>query len=74
MVKLLFLFILQQLPEDELADAADRNNLIQSKGIKTDNFRVKRYISKYTINPSIAHGMVDQHNSFLKICKLFDND
>ncbi len=22
-----------------------------------DNFRVKRYISKYTINPAIAHGM-----------------
>jgi len=25
--------------------------------IKTDNFRVKRYIAKYTINPAIAHGM-----------------
>jgi urease len=24
---------------------------------KTDNFRVKRYISKYTINPAIAQGM-----------------
>jgi urease len=24
---------------------------------KCDNFRVKRYISKYTINPAIAHGM-----------------
>jgi urease len=24
---------------------------------KGDNFRVKRYISKYTINPAIAHGM-----------------
>ena len=68
----LFIFISQQLPEDQLADAADGNNLIQSKGIKTDNFRVKRYISKYTINPSIAHGMVDQHNLFLKICKVFD--
>jgi urease subunit alpha len=24
---------------------------------KHDNFRVKRYIAKYTINPAIAHGM-----------------
>lgn len=24
---------------------------------KRDNFRVKRYIAKYTINPAIAHGM-----------------
>ena len=24
---------------------------------KSDNFRVKRYISKYTINPAIAHGI-----------------
>jgi urease subunit alpha len=24
---------------------------------KSDNFRVKRYIAKYTINPAIAHGM-----------------
>jgi urease subunit alpha len=22
-----------------------------------DNFRVKRYIAKYTINPAIAHGL-----------------
>jgi urease subunit alpha len=26
-------------------------------GARNDNFRVKRYISKYTINPAIAHGM-----------------
>ncbi|RHZ39569.1 hypothetical protein DYB26_005051 [Aphanomyces astaci] len=25
----------------------------------TDNFRVKRYIAKYTITPAIAHGMAD---------------
>ncbi len=25
--------------------------------IKSDNFRVKRYIGKYTINPAIAHGI-----------------
>jgi urease len=26
-------------------------------GHEADNFRVKRYIAKYTINPAIAHGM-----------------
>ena len=25
----------------------------------SDNFRVKRYIAKYTINPAIAHGISD---------------
>ena len=34
------------LPEDDV-----------DQGVKCDNFRVKRYISKYTINPAIAHGM-----------------
>jgi urease subunit alpha len=24
---------------------------------RNDNFRVKRYIAKYTINPAIAHGI-----------------
>lgn len=27
------------------------------EGITTDNFRVRRYIAKYTINPALAHGM-----------------
>lgn len=34
------------LPEDQISD-----------GREADNFRVKRYIAKYTINPAIAHGM-----------------
>src|SRR3982074_861436 len=33
-----------------------RGSLPQDKG-NNDNFRVKRYISKYTINPAIAHGV-----------------
>ncbi|MEM9764294.1 MAG: urease subunit alpha, partial [Pseudomonadota bacterium] len=28
-----------------------------------DNFRVRRYIAKYTINPAVAHGMADQIGS-----------
>jgi urease len=34
------------LPEDRTLD-----------GRQADNFRVKRYVAKYTINPAIAHGM-----------------
>src|SRR5690606_1942129 len=30
---------------------------------RADNFRVKRYIAKYTINPAIAHGMSAQIGS-----------
>ena len=33
------------------------------EGSDTDNFRVKRYISKYTINPSIAHGIASEVGS-----------
>jgi len=34
-----------------------RGSLPEDKGNDNDNFRVKRYIAKYTINPSIAHGV-----------------
>jgi len=34
-----------------------RGALDQDKGRDNDNFRVKRYIAKYTINPAIAHGV-----------------
>ena len=43
-----------QLEEDVAADAQAAST---PEGIKTDNFRVKRYIAKYTVNPCIAHGM-----------------
>ncbi|ABG58533.1 urease subunit alpha [Cytophaga hutchinsonii] len=33
-----------------------RGLLEEDKQIDADNFRVKRYIAKYTINPAIAHG------------------
>jgi urease subunit alpha len=33
-----------------------RGSLKEDKG-RNDNFRVKRYIAKYTINPAIAHGL-----------------
>lgn len=34
-----------------------RGPLKEDEGTGADNFRVKRYISKYTINPAIAQGM-----------------
>ena len=36
---------------------SQRGLLPEDKELGCDNFRVKRYISKYTINPAIAHGM-----------------
>jgi urease subunit alpha len=34
-----------------------RGSLPQDEGSGNDNFRVKRYVSKYTINPAISHGI-----------------
>jgi urease subunit alpha len=36
-----------------------RGPLDEDKQNENDNFRVKRYISKYTINPAISHGISD---------------
>ena len=36
-----------------------------------DNFRVKRYIAKYTINPAIAHG-IDERVGSIEVGKLAD--
>ena len=35
----------------------ERGYLEEDEGTGADNFRVKRYVSKYTINPAIAQGM-----------------
>ena len=47
------------LPEDAELDEMAPHKLTGADGktITTDNFRVRRYIAKYTINPCIAHGM-----------------
>ncbi|KAF1988483.1 urease [Aulographum hederae CBS 113979] len=34
-----------------------RGKLPEDEGTDADNFRVKRYVSKYTINPAVAQGM-----------------
>ncbi|HEX5655554.1 MAG TPA: urease subunit alpha [Polyangiales bacterium] len=38
---------------------------------KSDNFRVKRYIAKYTINPALSHGIAHEVGS-LEVGKLAD--
>ena len=38
---------------------------------RTDNFRVKRYVAKYTINPALTHGLAE-HVGSVEIGKLAD--
>jgi len=47
-----------------------RGSLPEETG-KNDNFRVRRYISKYTINPALTHGIADQVGS-VEVGKLAD--
>ena len=47
-----------------------RGRLSEEKG-NNDNLRIKRYISKYTINPAIAHGM-STHIGSIEIGKRAD--
>ena len=47
-----------------------RGTLSEEKG-NNDNFRVKRYIAKYTINPAITHGIADYVGS-IEVGKLAD--
>ena len=48
-----------------------RGPLPEEVGSGNDNFRVKRYIAKYTINPAIAHGM-SRHIGSVEVGKLAD--
>ncbi len=47
-----------------------RGRLPEENG-ENDNFRVKRYIAKYTINPAIAHGL-SQHIGSIEVGKRAD--
>ncbi|MGD0764325.1 MAG: urease subunit alpha [Roseiarcus sp.] len=44
---------------------------LEGDGPRNDNFRVKRYVAKYTINPAIAHG-VSKHIGSIEKGKLAD--
>jgi urease subunit alpha len=48
-----------------------RGALAEDKGRGNDNFRVRRYIAKVTINPAIAHGM-GKHIGSVEVGKLAD--
>jgi urease subunit alpha len=48
-----------------------RGALPEEAGTGNDNFRVKRYVAKYTINPAIAHG-VAEHIGSVEVGKLAD--
>ncbi|WP_312094111.1 urease subunit alpha [Niallia sp.] len=47
-----------------------RGKLEEDKGIG-DNFRLKRYVSKYTINPAIVHG-ISEYVGSIEVGKLAD--
>ena len=47
-----------------------RGSLSEETG-ENDNFRVRRYIAKYTINPAIAHG-IDRHIGSVEVGKRAD--
>ncbi|WP_142850778.1 urease subunit alpha [Telmatospirillum sp. J64-1] len=47
-----------------------RGSLPEEKG-DNDNFRAKRYIAKYTINPAISHG-ISRHVGSVEVGKLAD--
>ncbi|MCY9513212.1 urease subunit alpha [Paenibacillus apiarius] len=48
-----------------------RGKLHEDKGTAGDNFRIKRYIAKYTINPALTHGIADYVGS-IEVGKIAD--
>jgi urease subunit alpha len=48
-----------------------RGALPEDAGKGNDNFRAKRYVAKYTINPAIAHG-ISKHIGSIAVGKLAD--
>ncbi|MDR1777234.1 MAG: urease subunit alpha [Desulfovibrio sp.] len=48
-----------------------RGPLPEDAGSGNDNFRVRRYLAKYTINPALTHGMADRIGS-VSVGKLAD--
>ncbi|HEV8647373.1 MAG TPA: urease subunit alpha [Burkholderiales bacterium] len=48
-----------------------QRGLLPEEGSDCDNFRVKRYVAKYTINPAITHGIAHEVGS-LEVGKLAD--
>ena len=53
-----------------LAPTSDLANPVERRD-RNDNFRAKRYVAKYTINPAIAHGIAN-HVGSVEVGKLAD--
>ena len=45
---------------------SQRGQLAEAEGEDNDNFRARRYVAKYTINPAIAHGVSEYIGSIEK--------
>jgi urease subunit alpha len=45
------------------AKMKDERGMLPEEHGKSDNFRIRRYVAKYTINPAIAHGMAHEIGS-----------
>jgi len=48
-----------------------RGALPEDAGARNDNFRAKRYVAKYTINPALTHGIAE-HVGSVEVGKLAD--
>jgi urease subunit alpha len=48
-----------------------RGALPEDDGARNDNFRAKRYVAKYTINPALTHGIAE-HVGSIEVGKLAD--
>lgn len=44
-------------------DPVTKNTVTEDTVTENDNFRIKRYIAKYTINPAITHGIAEEVGS-----------
>ncbi|MGN1304108.1 MAG: urease subunit alpha [Oscillospiraceae bacterium] len=49
----------------------DQRGVLPEDNDRNDNFRVKRYVSKYTINPAVTHGISDYVGS-VEVGKMAD--
>ena len=55
----------------QTADKMKKQRGFLPEDTDNDNFRVKRYVAKYTINPAISHG-ISKHVGSLEVGKLAD--
>lgn len=69
----LFAFIRDTLDEhlDMLMVCHHLDKRVPEDNERNDNFRVRRYIAKYTINPAITHG-VSEYVGSVEVGKMAD--